>query len=76
MGLEYKIKFPVKDKRSIEKFLKRISAGFEDEVTIILEEDGLYFCDNLGDSSVASKLFYLAVKEALSGNDEITVSEL
>ncbi len=76
MGLEYKIKFQVKDKQGIEKFLERISATFENEAIIALEDDGFYFCDTLyGDPSVTSKLFYLVVKEALSGNGEIAIYE-
>ena len=76
MGLEYKVKFQISDRRKIENVLKRISTSFSDEVTVDLEEDGFYFCDNLIDSSVASKVFYRLIKEILSENDEVAVSEL
>lgn len=76
MGLEYKIKFRVEDKQKIEKFLERISALFENEAAITLEDDGFYFCDNCVNSPVAAKIFYLLVQEALSGNEETTIYEL
>lgn len=79
MGREYKIKFHVKDKPQLEKFLERLSTEFEEvgkEVIIALEEDGFYFCDTLfGNPFVTSKLFYQVIEKALSGNEEIVICE-
>ena len=79
MGREYKIKLQVRDKQRLESFLERLSTEFEEfgkEVIIALEEDGFYFCDTLyGDPSVTSKLFYIVVEKALSGNEEIVIYE-
>lgn len=76
MGLEYKLKFQVSDKDYFESFLKKLSINFENEITILLESDGIYFCDNCTNSPVVSNTFYRLVKEILIHTSELKICEL
>jgi hypothetical protein len=76
MGVEYKIKFQVKDKKSLEDFLTRLSTLYKEEVTITLEDDGFYFCDNLSDRTIAATIFYRLIQAAISHGGEIIIDEL
>lgn len=76
MGLEYKLKFQVNDKDYFESFLKKLSINFENEITILPESDGIYFCDNRTNSPVVSNTFYRLVKEILIHTSELKICEL
>ena len=76
MGLEYKIKFEVEDKVYYENFLEKLGLEITNEITILLENDGIYFCDNCTNSPLTSKIFYRLVREVLTRNSEIKIYEL
>lgn len=76
MGVEYKIKFHIKDKISLENFLTRLSDLYKEEVSITLEDDGFYFCDNLGDRIIAANIFYRLVEKACIESEVVSVQNL
>ncbi|MBX7173512.1 MAG: hypothetical protein K1X72_21270 [Pyrinomonadaceae bacterium] len=76
MGVEYKIRFPVKDRKNLEFFLTRLSKLYKEEVVVALENDGFYFCDNLGDRTIAANIFYRLIQEASNSCSQIIIDEL
>ncbi len=77
MGIEYKIKFSIQSKEQAEDFLKRILMHSNEEVTILLENDGFYFCDNCHNPpEIASHVFRRLVDEALTHSLDVTINEL
>jgi len=79
MGIEYKIRFEVRAREELELRLERILkniAEVEKEVTVKLEDDGIYFCDNCGDPLISSRIFRRLVDAALSESPEVVIREL
>nr|MCU0240011.1 hypothetical protein [Pyrinomonadaceae bacterium] len=68
--------FNVTNLNELENFLMRISKLYNNEVTVALDNEGFYFCDNLTNRSIASDIFYRLIQEASSYNGEIIIDEL
>ena len=71
MGIEYKIKFDQTQViTDLNAFLEQITNEVKnDEISVALDEDGFYFCDNLGSREKAAVIFYKLINQALSSGD-------
>lgn len=75
MGIEYKIKFEVKNRDQLKKWLVDIKSNYETYLSAELEEDGFYFCDYIINPELASHIFRKLIDKALSNSSEILIYE-
>ena len=77
MGIELKIQFEIQSKERLENSLKIILEPINQEVTVHLEEDGFYFCDNcVNPPHISSHVFRQLVDIALIQSARVVIYEL
>lgn len=68
-----------KEERAEFRFTHPIDHSKTPDALIVIEEGGIYFCDNLGQSEKTAAIFKGLVDEALRGSgssDKITIQSL
>ena len=81
MGIEYKIHFPVPqgfDTQAVQRRLPVVQTtpGQMPDYGFVLEADGFYFIDHMGDAAVVARALRVLIDEGLRHGAAVQISEL